>query len=441
MAKKQESQEDLKSGVMEAEEDDFEFGGEGKEEGGDEDESDEKKEDSEVKSKEGEEADEGESGKDSGSEDAGDDDGGAGAKELGGDDGESSGGEGDEEGKGEEGKTEEKADEAGESGDAEGKKAGDEGEKKEEDFFGTEADADKSEEGKEQTISYKPLADEFGIELEKNDDPKELVKKVRSQIEGAKKELKLDGYTPEAQSLIKHLNENKGSVEEFLTNPLIAEMQNVLSLEPEEKVRLVRTNELIKEGKTADEAAEAVATEFENMTVKQVREFSDNINSQATEVRNREIKKVVGDRQKTVDDNAQTERDNNEGEVQNLKNYVQGQEDFLGIKLTPEARAAIVHEIDTGGFDKAVEQSPAASKFFAYMVSKYGTKIINNFTKAKTTANRKGYNAALDKQTDALHKSAEEAAGKKTTGHSKGEEEDKSNFADWGDDLFVAEEE
>ena len=121
-----------------------------------------------------------------------------------------------------------------------------------------------------------------------------------------------------------------------------------------------------------------------------------------------------------------------------LRNYVQNQDQFLGIKLGPKAKAQILSDIKTGRFDLVANEKPEASKFFAYMVTRFGKRIIDNFTKEKSEANREGYNSGIDKGKKALHKTPE-SARKETSGHTKGDEGVKANFEDWGNSEFLGE--
>lgn len=317
--------------------------------------------------------------------------------------------------------------------------AGTDGEKtaeeQETDFFAPE-DAGKGEgSGKEGEVSYKPIIDELGIEYEGND-PKELATKVKAQIEAAKQELKLDEFSEQSRSLIKHLNENNGDIGDFLTNPTVNEMQGILNMEPEDKVRIVRINEL-KAGGLDDEAAvEAYNTELQGYNVSDVRKLSESIDKQAKELRDQEIVKITGDRETKLKTERVAEDTKLLQEKTKLKDHIQAQEDFLGIKLSAKAKAQILTDLETGNFDNIVEKTPEASKFFAYMVNRYGSKIMESFSKSTSDANREGYNAATDKHVSALHNNKEDAQGKKTVGHQKGEQAEKKKMGTWTDDLF-----
>jgi len=170
--------------------------------------------------------------------------------------------------------------------------------------------------------------------------------------------------------------------------------------------------------------------------------MSDNIDKQAKTLRDQEIVKITGDKETQAKAERDTKATKVEKEKTVLKTFIQAQEDFLGIKLTPKAKAQILSDLESGNFDELVEKAPEASRFFAYMTNKYGSKIMENFSKGKKDANRAGYNAATDKSTGALHNDKKSASGKAAAGHQKGEEGTKKNFDTWQDkDLFDDEDE
>ncbi len=308
-----------------------------------------------------------------------------------------------------------------------------------EDFFADDEGKKVDDSGKDK-FSYKPIAKEFGVELE-NDTQEELTKKVNEKLVASKLELNLEDYSEQARSLIKHLNDNKGDIGAFLTSPTVNEMQGILNMEPEDKVRMIRMNEMKKEGKTEEQAITAYNEELDKMSVSEIRKMSDNIDKQAKGLRDQEIVKITGDKETQMKTERETKATKVEKEKTVLKTYIQAREDFLGLDLTPKARAQILSDLESGKFDELVEKAPEASRFFAYMTNKFGSKITENFSKGKKDANRAGYNAATDKSTGALHNDKKLAAGKSGTGHQKGEEGTKQNLDTWTDDLFEADDE
>ena len=316
-----------------------------------------------------------------------------------------------------------------------GKEGSDEGEGKEgeasDDFFGAEFkdDSGSSEEGG--NLDFGDLAGEFEIdEVESKED---FVSKVNEKIENAKQELKLDGYTADAQGIIKHLNENDGKLEDFFTNDSIAQMQSVLASPADAKVLSVRTNELIASGVSAEAAQEQAGEELEDMSTREVKDQADKIDLQAKSIINEEVGNIVGDREKVITEQKQKAEDVAKTEREHLKSFVKKQSDYAGISLTDKAKENIVREIESGEFDRVANQNPAASKFNAYMFAKFGNKIVENFGKEKSEQNRRGTNAATRKQLETLHESDSGAKGSKS-GKQQGEQGSKKNFDSWGEE-------
>lgn len=405
------------------EEDDFDFGktegsedGEGSEEGSKEGSKEDKKE--EAGNKDGETDDDNNKSRDE--EDSGD--------SSGEDDG------GEEEGK-------EDADDAtvAESDKSVKGSEGKEGKREEEgkgepDFFGEEF-SEAGESGEEKIIDLKPIAEGFGIKLEKGT-TEEFRQKVNEKIEASKQEFKIDDYPADAQAIIKHLKENDGKIEDFFNNPTIVSLQSVIGLSPEQKVLYIRANELTNAGIEVEKAREQAEAEVDEWSTKEIKNRADLIDTDAKKLISEEIGKVVVNREEIV--SKQTEKRKSEvvKEKENLKTYVNSQEEFMGLKLTPKAKQNIVQAIESGEFDSVTDKTPEASKFRAYMLEKFGKKIAENYSNTASEQNRKGHNEAVDKSTGALHKT-KASAQKSTVGHQKTEGSgDKKNFETWTDDLF-----
>jgi hypothetical protein len=302
----------------------------------------------------------------------------------------------------------------------------DEGKKNE--FVDIFADEEVKDDKKDTGVktSYKPIASDLGIELE-NDTPEEFKTKVTKKIEDAKQEFKLDEYPEDAKAVIKHLKENNGKIEDFLNNREIISLQGVRNLEPEQKVLFVRTNELTNAGVDPQKAQEQAATEIEEYSTKELRDKANSIDAEADKLISAEIKKITGDRAQQVEKEKAKVLDRTKAEINQLKTYVNSQTEFLGIELTEKAKQGILRDIETGAFDDIANKSPESSKFTAYMMSKFGKNIHETLNKKGSEQNRKGYNAALDKSLDALHKT-KESAQQKQTGHQKSKAGESGKF-------------
>ena len=314
------------------------------------------------------------------------------------------------------------------------KKEEEEVEKKEEKKKPEDEDifSDEGEQELEQKISLKNIAKKFDVDLEK-EDPEEFEKKVSERIAKSRQEFNLDGYTPDAKALIKHLNENEGDIDSFFTNKNIISLQSVLSLDAETKVRNVRLNELISEGQDKATAQETLNQEMESMSTREIKDSAASIDDQAKTLINTEVKKIVGEREVKMAEGREKKNVEALQQRSNLKTFIEKQDEFLGLKITPKAKQSILRDIDTGVFDKLLNESPEMQKFSSYMLSKHGDKILKKINSAKSEQNRAGYNAATEKHLSALHKVGDDIEDKKS-GHDIQKKQATGDKPGWGDD-------
>lgn len=300
------------------------------------------------------------------------------------------------------------------------------------DIFASEEKLGEEKTGEPKT-SFKPLASDLGIELE-NDTPEEFKAKINQKIESAKQEFKLDGYPDEAKSLIKHLKDNGGKVEDFLNNKDIISLQGVKNLDPEQKVLFVRTNELTRSGLTQEKAQEQASLEVEEMSARDIKNRANEIDTEADGLISKEIKKITGDREAFVAKERDAVITKTKAEITQLKSYVSNQTEFFGIELSDKAKQGIIRDIETGAFDDIANKSPESSKFTAYMIAKFGKNIMDTLNKKSAEQNRTGYNAATEKSLNALHKT-KETAQQKQAGHQKSKAGETGKFDGFSDAI------
>ncbi len=184
-----------------------------------------------------------------------------------------------------------------------------------------------------------------------------------------------------------------------------------------------------------DEAIEKAETEVEEYGTREMKDIATKINTDANNLIITEINKIVGDKDKIISQQKVKANETKTKEVDTLKDHINAQATFLGIKLTPKAKENIVRDLDSGVFDQVANNNPASSKLAAYMIAKYGKKIVENYSTSASEQNRKGHNEAIDKQTGALHKT-KESAQKAGAGKAEGQKGLQKNFGTWTDDLF-----
>lgn len=374
-----------------------------------------------------EEGDEGISGEGEENSDSGEGEGGEGSGEG---EGESEEGSGEGEGSGEEESAGEGEEGSGSSGEGEEGGSGDEG-GGDEDFFAdlsTEGD-EGGEEGEAPAVSFKKLGSALDIELEEGT-PEELAAKINAKIDAAKQQVDLSKFDPEAQRLVKHLNDNGGKLGDFFVNPKIASLQSVLSLSAEDKFRTVRRTELSRAGGSQEEIEEQINSQLSEMPAQEIVRIASKIDDDVQKMIATEIEEIVGESEKAVENKQAEETEKAAKRRNNLKNFVQKQDNFLGLKLSDKAKQTIAKDIDSGRFDQVVDLTDEEIQFAAYMIKRQGGKITERFVKELAEKSREGYNKGLDKSTNKLHKNKTGAQGA-STGHQEASG-GKKNFDNWG---------
>lgn len=315
-----------------------------------------------------------------------------------------------------------------EGGEAEGETGDGEGEE-EEDFF---SDLEgKSEEGGEQpkAVDFKKLGSMLEIEIEDGQSEEQFAEKVRQRIEAAKQEVDLSKFAPQARRLVKHLNDNQGEITDFFTNPKISSYQQVLSMEPEDKLRMVRRSQFAGQGKSEEDIEAALDEELSGMSARQIMEVAEKINENARSLMAHEIEEIVGKTEKTVEENKKQEIEKINKQKEDLKDFVRNQNVFLGLNLSEKAKGGIIRDIESGVFDRTVDLTDAEIRFAAYMIKKSGKKMSDFISKKFSEKTREGYNNAVDKLKKKLHQSSDEAKTSKS-GHQE-PAGGKKNFDNW----------
>lgn len=301
-----------------------------------------------------------------------------------------------------------------------------------EDIF---ADDKQVEDEKPSEFDFNAMATDLGLEVEegkKIESKDDFLKTVKGYIDKNKQEPDLSKFSPEARKVIEHLNKGDASLETFFENPVITSMNQMLAMGPEEKVRNLRYQELLQEhGNDAEKATEALTEEFEEYSKGQIKTMAEDIDKQAREIRENEIKKIIGEAEKQSAKKIADTTEAQKKQRDNLINYVSKQDSFFGIPLTKAGKEIILKDIDTGKFDQVIEQSPEETKFFSYMAAKYGSKIVERYNSVMKDEKRKAYNEAQDKEARARHKLPGDSKQSAGAGKTESQKSTKEGFDRW----------
>jgi len=287
-------------------------------------------------------------------------------------------------------------------------------EEKEEDFF----EDINTEEDNGVVEDYKPLATDLGIELENPKSRTEFVEKVNGQIKDAQQKLDLTGFNETSQRLIKLANEGV-DVAEFFNNPKITQYNGFLALTPEAKYIQVREGQLANKGLDAEAMETKITEEIDELSTRELKDLSDGYDSEIKEALNTEIVSVLGDKETQMAAAKSKVESEIETEKQNLIKYVDTQTEYMGIPLTEANKKGIVNAIKNGTFDLAVEQNPAASKFNAFMFTKFYSKFVQQSKKNADSASKDGYRKGLGKGKDTVYNKKPNDGGAKGAGGHK----------------------
>jgi hypothetical protein len=307
----------------------------------------------------------------------------------------------------------------------------------EEEFFG-EAEVAQDIKRAEPGFSYKSFAkDNFDLDIE-NDNLLDFKTAINKKIDGAKQEFKIDTLAPEAQKLVKHLNENQGSLTDFLKNDKILSYYSFLSMDPEEQYRDVRSLQLENDN-TVEDIDEAIDKELEGMTAGQLTKLSNEYRSRVQSLINEEISVITTEKQKFIDIQRQKDQQQALNERENLVDLVKKTDELLGIKLTDKGKQVIIAEINNGRFDQIVDKDQGRAKLNAYFLAKYGDKLKQRMEKPLAEASRQGYNAATDKHQSQLQNTPAEVTAA-ASGRPAPADKGKHGFDAWKDQSLFDEE-
>jgi len=291
--------------------------------------------------------------------------------------------------------------------------------------------AELGDEGSEasEAVSFKRLGSALDIELE-NDTEEEFTEKVKKLIDDSKQQVDLSKFDPEAQRLVKHLNENGGKIGDFFVNPRISQLQSVLSMSAEDKYSNVRKAALVREGVPEDKMDEQIKSELSNMTAQQIVGAANKIDEDAKKLIASEIEQIVGESEQHQTE-IQKEREAEMRETrEKVKSFVEKQDDFLGLELSEKAKKSIIQDVNSGRFDQTIDLTDAEIRLAAYMIKRHGGRIKSWFKKEISERSRDSHNKGVEKITSKLHRSKQEAQ-RTGTGHQEASSGTK-NLDNWG---------
>lgn len=226
-------------------------------------------------------------------------------------------------------------------------------------------------------FNYESTVDELGIEIEgeKPKTKKEFVELIKNTIEKSKQTLNLDEYPPEVKLILENLKTNNNlSVTDWYRNDTIRNADRFLSMSDEDKARASLRMEL-KSKYSGDDLKEAIDDKIADMTAEELSKKSKDASRDVLKVRNHEYDKIIKEKGEwmKVQENKDREKVNMEQKI--LISKVKEMKSFMNFDIPESVTNTLIKEIETGVFQKILDQNVADSKISAYLFAKLGNKI------------------------------------------------------------------
>lgn len=226
---------------------------------------------------------------------------------------------------------------------------------------------------------------------------------INGKIDAAKKETDLSDFTPEAQSLIKHLQDNNGDMLTFLENPALREMNNFLEMSDVEKYTSVEEEKMRAQGKDNEEIQEQIETDLKGLNTMDLKKI---IEKYDTEVLNRKQELVAGivkKREDYIAEQTTAEKTQSTEEKTGLKKLIDETASFRGYPISQEVRTQMKSMVDSEDFLKVLDKDVAKAQLYAFLDIQFGGRIQEHIDTKLTSASRDGYNTGVLKKTGDLH--------------------------------------
>ena len=285
--------------------------------------------------------------------------------------------------------------------------------------------SEESNEGetKQNQISLKALSEKFGVKL-KDETEDEFIQRLNEKIESSKQEFKLDGYNDVTKKLIQHMNTEGSNVADFFNNKRIVDYNDVLNMGIEEKYRAIK----LAEYGDNDNALEKIDEELSNMSTRELKDFSDDVDSRLREGINKEIETVVESHEKEQKAKQDVLMANKEKFIDTIVSQVKSTNDFLGFKLNDDIKNSLVNNIRNGEFEKVTQDDEASVKFLGYMMKKYGKNLLEGIETRVKREKLSSYNEGLKKSMQTMYNTSENNTTHRGNSNLTGDA--------WGDEQF-----
>jgi len=259
---------------------------------------------------------------------------------------------------------------------------------------------------------------------------------INSRIDAARKETDLSEFTPEAQLVIKHLNENSGDVLSFFDHPGLREMNNFLEMSDVEKYTEVETEKMRIQGKDHEEIQEQIETDLKGLKTMDLKKVIEKYDTEVLRRKQEIVTGIVKEREDHIAAQATEEKTQSKEEKSSLKKLIDETTSFRGYPISQEVRTQMKSMVDSEAFLKKLDENVAQAQLYAFLDIEFGGAIQEHIDTKLTSAGRAGYNKGTLKKIADLHNIP--PADTSTSGQQleKGKREPATRFSSWTNEMI-----
>jgi len=256
--------------------------------------------------------------------------------------------------------------------------------------------------GKDGQVNWQDFGKTFELDL--TDDKLEtFTAGINTKIENARKETDLSEFTPEAQSFIKHLNENSGDMLSFIDHPGLRELNNFLEMSDVDKYTTVETEKKRTQGKDREEIEQEIEEELQSLNTLQLKGVIEKYDTHALGRKQEIIQQIVGEREEYISSRKTEDKEQTKEEKSSLKKLIDETIGFRGYPISQEVRTQMKSMVDSEDFLKVLNKDTAKAQLYAFLDIQFGEAIQKHIDTKLVSAGRSGFNKGVEKKTMDLH--------------------------------------
>lgn len=236
----------------------------------------------------------------------------------------------------------------------------------------------------------------------------EYFEKLNHHIEESKQKFSYESVPKENHEIVKYFSEEGGSVEDLLSDNDIVIATALLNMNDKEKYIMSRTDALVRAGLGKEEADERALEDFEEMSENDLAQATKAIDQNLLAYKREVLQDHIERRNSLRQQELQRANVKAQAQQKQMVNTLNSMNQFMGMKLTPDVKAAIAKDIETGQLDKTLDTSIGKAKVESYLLAKFGKQIMDYQQKLLQTKTAQSYNKGVEKYIEKNHNAAPE---------------------------------